>query len=95
MGRSRIEDLREQVDEVDDHLLELLVRRARLAGAIGAAKREGGVALVDPLREEHIVERLAARAGPTTRPLDAPAIRRLWGAILGECRRVVVEIRGD
>lgn len=90
---SRIDELRAAVDAVDDRLLELLVARARLAREIGAVKRATGVALVDPEREERIAERLAARAGPATDPLDARAVRRLWAAVLEECRRVVVELR--
>lgn len=89
----RLEALRAEMDELDDHLLELLVRRARLARTIGEHKRERGIALVDPAREAQIVERLAARAGEATGPLDARAVRRLWAAVLEECRRVVVEAR--
>ncbi|MCO5167167.1 MAG: chorismate mutase [Planctomycetes bacterium] len=87
----RLEDLRAEVDEVDARLLSLLERRARLAQAIGALKRDAGApgpVRVDPAREAEVVARLAARAAP---PLDAAAVRRLWTAILGECRRLVVE----
>lgn len=88
---ARIDDLRAEVDEVDAALLALLVRRARLARTIGEAKRDSGLpggARVDPAREAEVVERLAARA-PS--PLDAAAVRRLWAAVLSECRRLVVE----
>ncbi len=89
----RIDELRAQVDDVDGRLLELLVQRARLARAIGEVKRAEGIALVDPAREEQIIARLAARAGDATDPLDERAVRRLWAAVLEECRRVVVELR--
>src|SRR5690606_19591480 len=90
---SRLDELRAEVDEVDDRLLELLVRRARLARTIGEHKRAQGLALVDPAREEQIAQRLTARTGDATDPLDPPAVRRLWAAVLAECRRVVVELR--
>lgn len=89
---SQVEALRAEVDQVDDRLLELFVRRARLARSIGEAKRAAGIAPVDPRREEEIVSRQEARAGDATAPLDARALRRLWTAVLGECRRVVVEL---
>ncbi len=85
--------LRAEIDEVDDRLLELLVRRARVARAIGELKRAHGIAPVDPAREEQLTARLAARAGEPTAPLDDAAIRRVWAAVLTECRRVVVELR--
>ena len=91
----RIEALRAEIDEVDDRLLELLARRARLAHAIGEVKRDAGLALVDPRREDVIKDRLAARAGPATAPLDASAVRRLWTAVLHECRRVVQRVAHD
>lgn len=88
----RIDALRAEVDEVDDRLLELLVRRAGLARSIGEEKRAAGIALVDPRREEEILARQEAKAGQATAPLDGRAIRRLWAAVLLECRRVVVEL---
>lgn len=88
----RIEALRAEVDEVDDRLLELFVRRARLARAIGEEKRAAALALVDPRREEEILSRQADKAGDATAPLDERALRRLWAAVLGECRRLVIEL---
>ena len=88
----RIESLRAEVDQVDDRLLELFVQRARLARSIGEEKRAAGIALVDPLREEDIVARQEEKAGDATTPLDERALRRLWAAVIGECRRVVVEL---
>jgi chorismate mutase len=88
----RIDALRAEVDEVDDRLLELFVRRARLARTIGEEKRAAGIALVDPRREEEILSRQETKAGPATAPLDGRAVRRLWAAVLLECRRVVVEL---
>jgi chorismate mutase / prephenate dehydratase len=88
----RIEELRAEVDQVDDRLLELFVRRARLARSIGEEKRAAAIALVDPRREEEIISRQAAKTGDATAPLDARAVRRLWAAVLTECRRVVVEL---
>lgn len=85
-----IDALRARIDEVDDRLLALLVQRARLAAEIGVVKRRTGAGRVDPAREEQIKARLAAAAGPATAPLDAEAVRRVWSAVLHECRRVVV-----
>jgi chorismate mutase len=85
--------LRATMDELDERLLALVVERARLAREIGHLKRQAGLPPVDAAREATITARLSARAGPDTDPLDAAALRRVWAALLAECRRIVIEVR--
>jgi len=55
----RVEELRRRVNEVDGELVRILNERARIVQELGAYKRETGVALFDPRREEEILRRVA------------------------------------
>ena len=76
---------RGQIDAIDRKLLQLLNQRVRLALELGRRKCAAGIALRDPRREAAILARMRQRnAGPLT----APAVGRLFRAILAESRRV-------
>ena len=51
-------ELREQIDEVDEQLVRLLDRRARLARGIGEIKRDRGLETYAPDRERMLMDRL-------------------------------------
>ena len=55
----RVEELRRRVNEVDDQLVRILNKRARIVQELGKYKQESGVALFDPRREEEILRRVA------------------------------------
>jgi chorismate mutase len=81
----KIEDWRAQIDEVDNELLRLLNRRARLAARIGGMKSSAGLPLYDPGREQEILSRACrANAGP----LDERAVARIFRRIMTETRAV-------
>jgi chorismate mutase/prephenate dehydratase len=81
---SRIEDLREQIDRVDDAILEALSRRASLVGQIGEAKQSAGIASAhDPVRERAILDRVAQKgAGDFPRESIAPVFREIMSGCL-------------
>jgi chorismate mutase len=81
----RIEDWRAQIDEVDNELLRLLNRRARLAARIGGMKSRAGLPLYDADREREVIARACrANAGP----LDERAVARIFRRIMRETRAV-------
>jgi len=55
-----IDDIRRQIDAVDERILDLLEERAKLAAEAGTAKRAAGQALYDPEREQRVLARLEA-----------------------------------
>lgn len=60
-----LEDVRAEIDSVDERLIELLNRRTELAIEIGALKSRGDKPFFTPERERAIYESLAARnSGP-------------------------------
>ncbi len=84
----KIEDLRIEIDAIDDELLRLLNRRAQLAVEVGTLKLAAGLPLYDPDREQRIVSRLCQT---NTGPLDHRAITKLFQRIIQEARRVEAE----
>ena len=79
-----IQEWRSRIDKVDEQLLRLLSVRAQLAIEIGRGKREEGVELHDPVREQEVVRRVL-EANPGV--LDGEAISRLFRGIVDESRR--------
>ena len=60
-----IQNLRDQLDEVDREIVRALNKRARVVQELATLKREAGVSLYDPKREEEILQRVAEEnAGP-------------------------------
>lgn len=76
-----LEQLRAQIDAVDDRLLDLLNQRAQLAQAVGHVK--GGAVVYRPEREAQVLRRLQA-ANPG--PLPNAAIRLLFQEVMSACR---------
>lgn len=78
-----IDNLRDQIDQLDDQLLEIFNRRASLALRIGEIKKEQQLAVYDPGREQRIFKRMQhANKGP----LDDSAIVRLFERVIDESR---------
>ncbi|MEK6281076.1 MAG: chorismate mutase [Acidobacteriota bacterium] len=80
-----IEYWRNEIDDLDRELLQLLNRRARLAMKVGTLKKVAGLPCSDPEREHLVLSRLQqANSGP----LDHRAITKLFRRIIGESRRI-------
>ena len=78
-----IDEIRREIDELDDAILELLNRRAERAIAIGRAKEQADREMFDPARERQILDRLEAL---NRGPLPAEAIRDIYGAMFAANR---------
>lgn len=55
-----LDELRTQMDDLNQQLVATLHRRAELARAIGRAKREAGLPPIDPDRELRMLQELSA-----------------------------------
>lgn len=86
----KISGLRSQIDAIDDKLLLLLSRRARLAIRVGLVKQHHGLAARSSDRERQILHRLGRTGGG---PLDPAAIKRIFRSIVRESRRVAIRVR--
>jgi chorismate mutase-like protein len=60
-----ISDWRKKIDEIDGRIVELLSERARAAHEIGRLKRDRGLPIYEPDREQAVLKHIAeANPGP-------------------------------
>lgn len=59
----KIKALRKKIDDLDDQLIDLLVKRYALSREVGHIKAKDGQSVHDPSREREIIDRLTKRAG--------------------------------
>ncbi len=79
-----LDELRQQIDKIDDKLHDLLMRRADLVGSVGAVKKGERIPALRPGREAQILRRLMARHdGPFPRTLVARIWRELLSGTIG------------
>ena len=81
-----LDDLRADIDRVDEVLVRLLNERARVACEIGRVKKEQGIELYQPDREKQVLAHVRSVAAEG--PLGADAIARLFERIIDEARRL-------
>lgn len=73
-----LEEIRRQIDALDERIHDALIARAQLAAQVRAAKGAGGATL-RPGREADILRRLVAR---NHGPLPAAVVVRIWREIM-------------
>jgi chorismate mutase len=78
-----IDDIRQEIDRIDDELLQIFNRRANLALKIGEIKKELDLPIYDPSREKRIFDKMKAH---NPGPLDDSAIVRLFERVIDESR---------
>ena len=82
MANTSLEQLRSEIDRLDDRLLELLNQRAGLARRIGRLKEESGRDVYDPGREALVL----ARLGAASSVLPPHSVREIFEAVIRACR---------
>lgn len=80
-----IEKWRAEIDAIDDELLILLNRRARLAAEIGLVKKRELAPLRDPDREREVLARVCELSDG---PLHEEGIKKIFKTIIDESRRI-------
>ena len=89
-----LEDLRRDIDRVDEVLVRLLNERARCACEIGKIKKAENVEIYQPDREKQVLDHVRSIAAEG--PLDPEAIARLFERIIDEARRLErLVVHGD
>src|SRR4026208_877864 len=86
MTSSTHEDLRRDIDRVDEVLVRLLNERARCVCEIGRLKKEQGIEIYQPDREKEVLKHV--REVACEGPLGPDAIGRLFERIIDEARRL-------
>jgi chorismate mutase/prephenate dehydratase len=75
--------LRRQIDRLDDRLLQLLNKRARLAQAVGSAKARTRSRVYAPAREKEVLARMA---GANRGPLAEAHVRAIFREVISAAR---------
>jgi chorismate mutase-like protein len=83
---STLDEIRLDIDRVDEVLVRLLNERARCVCEIGRLKKESGIEIYQPDREKDVLNHV--RAVATEGPLGPDAIARLFERIIDEARRL-------
>ena len=82
---ARMERCRQQIDQLDAEIVQLLNARAECALELGSLKESVGLETYQPEREIAVLEHARKENGG---PLDAGAITRLFERIIDENRRL-------
>jgi chorismate mutase / prephenate dehydratase len=84
-GSGSLEALRREIDEIDDSMHDLLMRRAEIVHGIGVLKGSSNPVLYRPEREAQLLRRLIGRHKGA---LPVTAIVRIWREILTASTRL-------
>ncbi len=81
-----LDELRRNIDRVDEVLVRLLNERARCVCEIGLLKKAQGIDIYQPEREKAVLQHV--REVASEGPLGPDAIGRLFERIIDEARRL-------
>ena len=82
---NRLDDLRREIDAIDERLVKLLSERAECALQIGHEKKLAGLEVYQPSREADVLNHVQRI---NMGPLDDAAMKRLFERIIDEARRL-------
>ena len=81
-----LDDLRKDIDRVDEMIVRMLNERARVACEIGRLKKVEGAPVYQPDREKQVIDHVRRVAADG--PLEPDAVARLFERIIDEARRL-------
>ena len=87
----KLDEWRNEIDEIDAEIVDLINRRARVAQKIGILKAKAGLPIVDLEREEAILRNACARNQGV---LENESIVRIFKRIIQESRQIQVQAIG-
>ncbi|MEI6971233.1 MAG: prephenate dehydratase [bacterium] len=85
-----LEELRKQINEVDQKLVALLNERTRTAVEIGKIKESQGLEPYDPGREKKVLERVA---GLNHGPLDSTSLKAIYREIMSSALAIEKQVK--
>jgi chorismate mutase/prephenate dehydratase len=82
---SELNNLREQIDNIDDKLLELINKRMQVVQQVGAFKHKSGGTIYRPEREKDILDRLKSQ---NNGPLKDEALKAIFLELIASSRNL-------
>jgi chorismate synthase len=80
-----LEEMRQEIDALDRRFLDLLAERMEVSSRIGKYKKERGMKVRDPKREEELLEQRTEQA--VRRGLDKSTVRQIFTKVLACSRK--------
>jgi len=80
MADQSLQDIRDEIDKIDEGILDLLDKRMKLAIEISKVKKVSSKEIFDPERERELLARLIEMNKETIIPDDK--ILEIWGKII-------------
>lgn len=77
-----LSQLRQEINEIDAQLLELLAKRVSVVKEVGEYKKENNLPIVDPEREQQIIDDKIKKAEKLN--LSSTFIQKIWRTIFDE-----------
>ena len=84
----KLEDWRNEIDEIDSQIVWLLNRRARAAQSVGAVKAQTGLPIVDMEREDEVLRKVSSRNEGI---FENKTVIEIYGKILQSSRQIQIE----
>lgn len=81
-------ELRTEIDAIDARIVAALNERARIAERIGDTKQAAGLPVVEPAREQKVIEKVC---GMNQGPLTNAAVQAIYERIMLEMRQIQFE----
>ena len=73
-----LNEIRREIDNIDDQLVKLFVARMEAVGRVAASKRETGKPILDHARERAVLNRVAALAGDDCAPYARALYKQIF-----------------
>jgi chorismate mutase len=84
-ARTRLEEFRVRIDDVDRRIVELLNERTRVVENIGRVKRQAKLPIYEPKREDQVFANIT---GSNHGPITQDAVKRIFERIIDEMRTI-------
>ena len=82
---AKLEEYRVLIDDLDRRIVALLNERTQVVEEIGRVKRESGLPIYEPKREELVFANIT---GANHGPVPPDSLRRIFERIIDEMRRI-------
>jgi chorismate mutase/prephenate dehydratase len=92
MKPEELKKYRDQIDDIDDQLIELLVKRAGFVKHVGERKKVSNLPVFRPEREVAIIERMCKKNKNLAGFLAENSVATIWLEIISGCRALERQI---
>jgi chorismate mutase / prephenate dehydrogenase len=80
-----IQSLRDEIDDLDEKLIQMLARRNRIVARIARIKEQWGLPVCVPAREESLIS--GRRRIASEHDVSPDLVESIWRAIISESRK--------